>query len=115
MSEQELPKPEQSAEFGTPEIQMYQNRLMLGGKAKEIMASEDWKWLNENVFGLMERDALTLLKTCSTDANRLLAQQMYRAAIEPKEQMDQFVREGDAAIEILKQISNPNKEGETYA
>lgn len=110
MSEQ--PKPEQSVEFGTPEIQMYQNRLMLGGKAKDIMSSDDWKWLKDNVFGLMERDALTLLKTCSTDANRLLAQQMYRAAIEPQEQMDQYVREGEAAREILKQISNP-EEGET--
>ena len=94
-------------EFGDPEIQMYQNRIMTGGKAAEILASEDWKWLKDNVFGLMERDALTLLKTCSTDANRLLAQQMYRAAIEPQEQMDQFVREGEAAKEILKQISNP--------
>lgn len=94
-------------EFGDPEIQMYQNRVMMGGKAKEILASNDWKWLKDNVFGLMERDALTLLRTCSTDQNRLLAQQMYRAAIEPQEQMDQFVREGEAATEILKQISNP--------
>lgn len=102
MSEQE-----QIVDFGTPEIQMYQNRIMLGGKAKDILASDDWKWLKDNVFGLMERDALTLLKTCSTDANRLLAQQMYRAAIEPQEQMDQYVREGEAATETLKQISNP--------
>lgn len=108
MSEQE-----QIVDFGTPEVQMYQNRVMLGGKAAEILASDDWKWLKDNVFGLMERDALTLLKTCSTDANRLLAQQMYRAAIEPLEQMDQFVREGDAAAETLKQISNP-EEGENH-
>jgi hypothetical protein len=94
-------------EFGDPEIQMYENRVMMGGRAKDILASEDWKWLKDNVFGLMERDALTLLRTCSTDQNRLLAQQMYRAAIEPQEQMDQFVREGEAAQEILKQISNP--------
>ena len=94
-------------EFGDPEIQMYQNRIMMGGKATDILASEDWKWLKDNVFGLMERDALTLLRTCSTDQNRLLAQQMYRAAIEPQEQMEQFVREGEAAKEILKQISNP--------
>lgn len=100
-------------DFSNAEVQGYENKIILGGRAKDILVSEDWKWLKDNVFGLMERDALTLLKTCSTDANRLLAQQMYRAAIEPQEQMDQFVREGEAATEILKQISNP-KEGENY-
>lgn len=95
-----------SLQFENDEIQMYQNRIMLGGKAAEILASDDWKWLKDNVFGLMNRDALTLLRTCSTDENRLLAQQMYRAAIEPQEQMEQYVREGEAAKEILKQISN---------
>jgi hypothetical protein len=100
-------------EFQNDEIQMYENRIMLGGKASDILGSDTWKWLNDNIFGLMNRDALTLLRTAGTDANRLLAQQMYRAAIEPQEQMEQYVREGDAAKEILKQFSNP-KEGETY-
>ena len=103
---------EQKVDFGTPEIQMYENRIMLGGKAADILASDEWKWLVDNVFGLMQRDALTLLRTCSTDQNRLLAQQMYRASIEPQEQMEQFVRESDAAKEILKQISNPTEEGQ---
>lgn len=92
---------------------MYQNRIMIGGKAKDILGSEDWRWLKEKVFGVMEKDALTLLRTCHSDSDRLLAQQMYRAAIEPQEQMEQYVREGEAATEIFKQISNP-KEGETY-
>lgn len=109
MSEQE-----QKIDFGTPEVQMYENRILLGGKANDILASDDWKWLKDNIFGMMERDALTLLRTCSTDQNRLLAQQMYRAAVEPQEQMDQFVREGEAAREILKQISNPLEEGENH-
>lgn len=104
MSEQNI----QSPDFGTPEIQMYENRIMMGGKATEMLASQDWKWLKDHIFGVMEKDALTLLRTCSTDQNRLLAQQMYRAAIEPQEQMDQYVREGEAAKEILKEIvSNP--------
>lgn len=94
-------------QFDNQEIQGYNNKIMLGGRAKDILASEDWKWLKGNVFGLMLKDALTLLRTCSTDENRLLSQQMYRAAIEPQEQMEQYVREGEAAIETLKQISNP--------
>ena len=100
-----------SVQFDTPEIQMYNDRVMRGGKAKEILGSEDWRWLKDNVFSVMEKDSLTLLRNCHTDADRLLAQQMYRAAIEPQEQMEQYAREGEAAIEILKQISNP-QEGE---
>lgn len=102
-----------SVQFDTPEIQLYNNKVMRGGKAEDILISQEWQWLKENIFGLMEKDALTLLKTCRTDADRLLAQQMYRAAIEPQEQMDQYVREGQAAKEILKQISNP-EEGENH-
>lgn len=98
---------EQKLQFDTAEIQGYQNKIMAGGRAKDILASEDWKWLKDNVFNMMEKDALSLLRSCSTDANRLLAQQMYRAALGPQELMDQYVREGEGAIEILKQISNP--------
>jgi hypothetical protein len=28
---------------GDPEIQMYENQVMMGGQAKDILASEDWK------------------------------------------------------------------------
>lgn len=99
-----------SVEFESEEFQLYNNRVMVGNKAAEIMATEHWKWLKDKLFKTMEKDALTLLKVAKNDEDRLLAQQMYRAAIEPEERMDFFVKDGEGSAEILKKISNPQTE-----
>lgn len=96
-----------SVNFENDDIKAYQDKIMLGGKASTVLVTEEWAWIEANIFERMKKDALILLRAARTDPDRLLAQQMYRACIEPKEQMEEYVREGQAAQEILKQLSNP--------
>jgi hypothetical protein len=98
-------------EFDSAEIQNYHKAVKRGEEAAQILGSDQWQWLKANVFDVNKEDALKLFRVAKNEEGRLLAQQMYRAALSSSELVEQYVVDGKAALEAIKQVSNP-EEGE---
>lgn len=101
------------SELTPKEMDAIKNRAVHGGKAKDFEASEPWVWFKNSILKALEDEAVQTLRLAKDDADRLKAQQMFLASRKPGEMLENLIRQGDAAIIELQQIST--QEGETNA
>jgi hypothetical protein len=87
------------------EFRKFKNMAEHGAKAKNHLASAEWSWFKETVLGALSEEAVMTLRRAKDDAERLKAQQMFLAASKPEEMLQQLVRQGDAAVMQLTEIS----------
>lgn len=83
-----------------------------GARAKNVMASPDWSWVEDVVLGSIHDEAVETLAKATSDADRLKAQMMLLAARKPKQILNRLAREGEAAAKQISEISTQPKEGE---
>lgn len=91
--------------FPSQEIKALEAQSLHGDRARRIRDGEDWKWLQQFIFGALEDEAIATLRGAKTDEDRVKAQQMFLACEKPRRQLEFLISQGDAAVASLKEIS----------
>ena len=91
--------------FPEQEMKMLEAQSLHGDRAKRIRDGEDWKWLQEFIFGALFDEAVMTLRNAKTEEERMKAQQMFLACEKPKRQLEFLISQGDAAMASLTEIS----------
>lgn len=99
----------ENIEFPEAEVKMLEARSLHGDKARQVRDGQDWKWLQEFIFGALFDEAVETLRKARTDEDRVKAQQMFLACEKPKRQLEFLISQGDAAVASLKEISGQNE------
>jgi hypothetical protein len=81
-----------------------ENQAFHGERASQLRSGEDWKWLNDFIFGAIFDEAIMILRNAKTDEDRIKAQQMFLSVEKPKRQLDFLISQGDAARASLKEL-----------
>jgi hypothetical protein len=89
---------EQKVDFSpNDQILSAEKMAVFGEKARQIRDGDDWKWLQEYIFGALFDEAVLTLRNAKTDEDRVKAQQMFLACEKPKKQLEGLINQGDAA------------------
>lgn len=100
-----------SIEFPTEQYVIWENQAKEGGRAKDFKASPYWPWFQDRVIKTLETRAVNTLKNAKSDADRLMAQQMFLAASAPEQLLEFLITQGDGAKANLIEVSTL-KEGD---
>lgn len=98
-------------DFPTDQVTIWENQAKEGGKAKNFKVSDEWAWFKDRVLGVMQEQAINILKNAKDDAGRLQAQQMFIASTRPEQLLDALILQGEGARASLMEISTL-KEGD---
>jgi len=96
-------------DFPMEEVKALEKQALHGDRARQIQNGEDWKWLQQFIFGAIFDEAVMTLRNAKTDEDRVKAQQMFLACEKPKAQINFLISQGDAAVASLKEISEQNQ------
>jgi hypothetical protein len=109
---------DQNIEFPDKDYQLLINQSFHGERAQRVKDGEDWKWLNQYIFGAIFDEAIQVLRNAQNEEMRMKAQQMFLAVEKPKRQLDFLISQGDAARASLAELQNAtldNKEELNHA
>lgn len=92
--------------FPDKDFSLLEKQAFHGDRAYAVRAGEDWKWLNDFIFGAIFDEAIMILRNAKTDEDRLRAQQLFLSVEKPKRQLDFLISQGDAARASLKELQS---------
>jgi hypothetical protein len=95
-----------SVQFPSEELKALENQALHGERARRVQDGEDWKWLQEFVFGAIFDEAIQVLRNAKTEEERMKAQQMFLAVEKPKRLLEFLVSQGDAARASLVEVTS---------
>jgi len=91
--------------FPNSEVLNLERHIQVGGKASDIIASQEWAWIEDKILGALNDQAINSLKNARNEEDRIKAQQQFLAAHRPKEILEALISTGQAAKAGLEQIS----------
>jgi len=91
--------------FPEAEVRALEKQALHGSKAREVRDGQDWKWLQEFIYGAIFDEATLTIENAKTEEDRIKAQQMFLACKKPKRVLDFLISQGDAAIASLKELA----------
>lgn len=94
-----------SVNFPNAEQINLERAMQVGGEASNILASKEWAWIEDKIFGALQDHAVITLKNARTEEDRVKAQQQFLAAHKPKELLEGLISAGQAAKVSLQDIS----------
>lgn len=92
--------------FPEQEVKVLEVQSLHGDRARQVRDGQDWKWLQEFIFGALFDEAVMTLRNAKTDEERVKAQQMFLACEKPKRQLEFLISQGDAALASLKELAS---------
>lgn len=100
-------------DFPEQEVRNLEKQSIHGDKARRVINGEDWKWLQEFIFGSLFDEAVLTIENAKNDEDRIKAQQMFLACKKPKRQIEFLISQGDAALASLQELTvNPTLENQ---
>ena|SRR6185295_17035781 len=75
-----------------------------GERAAEVKNGNDWKWLNEYIFGALFDEAVMVMRNARTEEERIKAQQMFLSCEKPRKLLESLISQGDAARASLVEL-----------
>lgn len=93
------------------EIGQLRNTALAGAKAKALLESEHWPFIQDVVLGTLSDESMVVLMKASTHDQRMKAQQMALAAKKFQDILSKLRNDGMEAERLLKEELEPDPEG----